>query len=424
MAPINRWKRWVYDGIIVFLIAVLLLVGAELTLRVLRPSRIQALNAASSDRRAYQMTSKYGQTLRPNIQATYIRAPINGGDIIHWRTNSHGFRGDELRSTADVRILVYGDSNVQARFSSLKDTFSFRVEQELIVLTKRKVEVINAGVIGAGPDQSLLRFIDDAPRYHPDIVVFHIFADNDFGDLLRNAVFYLNDSGALVRKRLFSVDSLSFVEHLRDQIPPLLVVHIPTRMIKRIRTKGSAVHIQTKLTDAKAGLSEGEQLLNKFADASKTDYVSYKRRVQTSGDHYDLDLALFPKRESSKVKIALMTAILRQAKEFAGNHKIHFLVVIQPSASDLTTNFPLNYKQLTGRGNYRPENLTTVVQAVCRANDIHYVNLFPVFRNNNPEKLFFKGRNNHWNDEGQRLAAKVTARYLYDTFPLAKKAGP
>jgi hypothetical protein len=94
--------------------------------------------------------------------------------------------------------MVYGDSNVQARFSSLEDTFSHRLEIGLESRLGTKVDVINAGVIGFGPDQSLLRFIKDADVYRPNVVIFHVFADNDFGDLLRNRLFELAPDGTLV----------------------------------------------------------------------------------------------------------------------------------------------------------------------------------------------------------------------------------
>jgi len=45
-------------------------------------------------------------------------------------------------------------------------------------------------------------------------------------------------------------------------------------------------------------------------------------------------------------------------------------------------------------------------------NGIHSINLFNVFRENIAEGFYFKGGNNHWNDRGQKLAAKETALYL------------
>ena len=45
------------------------------------------------------------------------------------------------------------------------------------------------------------------------------------------------------------------------------------------------------------------------------------------------------------------------------------------------------------------------------------LDLFETFRANDPASLFFKGRNDHWNDRGQDLAAEATALHLQETRP-------
>ena len=73
---------------------------------------------------AYEFNEDYLFALKPNISKEYARAEENGGDVIHWQTNDNSFRGDELRDSGDYRIMVYGDSNIQARFSTNENTFS------------------------------------------------------------------------------------------------------------------------------------------------------------------------------------------------------------------------------------------------------------------------------------------------------------
>ena len=96
------------------------------------------------------------------------------------------FRGDELAATNMTRIVVYGDSNVQAVFSTDANTFPEQLESLVSLELGRPVEVVNAGVIGYGPDHYLLRMTADLPLLQPDLVVITIFADNDLGDLLRH----------------------------------------------------------------------------------------------------------------------------------------------------------------------------------------------------------------------------------------------
>ena len=41
-----------------------------------------------------------------------------------------------------------------------------------------------------------------------------------------------------------------------------------------------------------------------------------------------------------------------------------------------------------------------------------HVNFFEPFMHNNPDTLYFKKDNNHWNDRGQDIAAQKTAAYI------------
>src|SRR5262249_36170994 len=78
-----------------------------------------------------------------------------------------------------------------------QDTFPAKLEGYLKERTTGKdVEVINSGVTGFGPDQSLLKMSQEIDVYHPSVVVLQIFADNDFGDIVRNRLFDLDRDGA------------------------------------------------------------------------------------------------------------------------------------------------------------------------------------------------------------------------------------
>ena len=47
--------------------------------------------------------------------------------------------------------------------------------------------------------------------------------------------------------------------------------------------------------------------------------------------------------------------------------------------------------------------------------EIPCLDLYPVMAANDPGRLFFLGKNNHWNARGQDLAARETAGYLLET---------
>jgi hypothetical protein len=180
------------------------------------------------------------------------------------------------------------------------------------------------------------------------------------------------------------------------------------RNIKRYITRQDAV--ERKANDS------AESLIQQCYSAMEQEYSVYKqskpRCFSIFGDYYDLDIALSLDADSSKTKIKLMEGIIKKAKNIADKKGIGFVVLILPSVIDLTENFDFSYKHLEKYPGYRRTNLTNAVKNICISNRIHFINLFDIFSKNNPEDLFFKGRNDHWNDQGQEIAAKETALYI------------
>jgi hypothetical protein len=129
-------------------------------------------------------------------------------------------------------------------------------------------------------------------------------------------------------------------------------------------------------------------------------------------DHYDIDLAIHPKAESSKTKVKLMEAVLGEIKHVTQSRQIPLLVLIEPSVIDLTENARVTYKDLQAYKDYRRDTLTRSIEAICMGLGMARVNLFEVFMSNRPEALYFRDPDDHWNDAGQDLAARVTAAYV------------
>ena len=71
-------------------------------------------------------------------------------------TNNDSFRGPELNNESEYRIIVYGDSNIQARFSDSANTFTGQLDHYVKKSSFRDYEILNAGVVGFGPDQNLI----------------------------------------------------------------------------------------------------------------------------------------------------------------------------------------------------------------------------------------------------------------------------
>jgi len=116
-----------------------------------------------------------GWVLAPD--ATSFQRTRDYGVLV--RTNSQGLRDREhgLEPPPGVfRILVLGDSFMEAYQVPLEDSLPRRLEQRL---GDRGVEVLNLGVGGYGTAQELLALEDPGLRYRPRLVVLAFYAAND-----------------------------------------------------------------------------------------------------------------------------------------------------------------------------------------------------------------------------------------------------
>ncbi len=391
-----------FQGLLVLLITAVLIVFCEGTLRVLYPKKVKKVHH-DPQKLAFVFHPRYLVSLKPSIERNYRLSARNGGGLIHWQTNRQSFRGRELKLHPDLRIMVYGDSNVQAMFTILENTFPYRLESRLKQVLNRDIEVINAGVVGFGPDQYLLRFGDEVDVYHPNLVIFVVFADNDFGDLIRNRLFDVDASGRLIESGFqTTVDQELQWQPIRDLLANSWLLSESTDLLRRVTGKRPPTELETLIA------------------INKQEYEVYAahrpRYFSTFADHYDADLALFPSSPAAKSKLALMNAVLRKARELADSKRVDFMVLILPSAKDLTANQALNYRQFSAYPEYRKNTLSSSVEQFCVANRIPYVNLYVPFVKNNAEKLYFYDRNDHWNDAGQDLAAQEATQYIIARF--------
>lgn len=404
------------DVIIILLTTLGLLVGIEVIMQVTyffdlknNPEKNENLELA------FQFNEDYLVELVPGVEKTYVRVLENGGDSILWKVNQEGFRGSPLNDNDAFRIMVYGDSNIQARFSVEESSYVYKLGHYLENTSGREVEVINAGVVGFGPDQALLKFEDEVDTYKPDLVILNVFAGNDFGDIIRNRLFELDENDELVRTSFKAEQDQEFQNE--ESFKFRLV-----EFTKSIRGKTNEFMSNRRAVKDPEGYEQGT--FNYFAEENRVAYEVYKkgepRLFSHFHDSYETDLAINLKSESAKEKILLMKEVIRKMNNLALKKEVQFIVQIQPSATDLTpTNYVLGNEFL--RKNY-PEYdqayLTEILSGITNELEILTNNLYPEFLNNNPESLFFKGENNHWNDRGQDLAAKSMANFLVDSLKM------
>ena len=388
------------DTLIIIAVTIAMLAVIELALRMFVPGLKDLRYKPASV--AFQYNEKYLVALKPNVEKLYNKR----GTKVLWKTNSLGFRGEEIGTKTRPRIIVYGDSNVHARFSPDAETYPVVLEQQLRNAGVN-MQVINAGMTGAGPDQSLLRLQDDFDKVQPDIAIIHIFADNDYGDLIKNRLFKLNEKGELIKSgfpttvdKRFSSISYSIVE-----------------LFNPLYLQGAIHYLVTGLKQNKPNSPERKEKMFKsleqnIAQANEIYAKDQPRQLSHFKDYYDIDIATRPESESAQTKIALMEKVLEAANNYCTEKKIKLLVIVQPSALDLTLRpHDIGYQDLAQRyKNYKPTNLTNPLKMICEKHHLDCVHLIDSYQKNEPDSLYLD--DGHWNAKGQRLAAEETMKEL------------
>ena len=94
-------------------------------------------------------------------------------------SNEFGFRGRRLEASAKLRIVLLGDSQVEAGGTVFDDMPEAHLRRAMMQTTGTDVSVVSIGSGGWGQDQQLLSLMAHIRRIHPAVVVLWFTARND-----------------------------------------------------------------------------------------------------------------------------------------------------------------------------------------------------------------------------------------------------
>jgi hypothetical protein len=341
---------------------------------------------------------RYLFELIPGSRRYKRRAPIDGGQSNLVQVDSSGYRGEELRpSKTGPRVVVYGDSYIEAEFSALNNTFVWRLQQLLSARLGRPVEVINAGVYAYGPDQISLRMEDELPHLKPDLVIVALYAGNDFGDLLRNKL-YTIDSDSSLRLHTVSIGDSLAREFRIAQPSTLMIVRLFRAMMTMTPPKPRPVH-----------LIEGflKQKQREYREATQPG----QRILRTLLDPYDIDISGTPESAQAVYQKRLMQGVLAQIRRTADDDGTRLLVLIIPSPTDVCDICEAGHVDSTEFPAYHRSALTDALLEIATEDRIEAFNLFRATWLRDVNQIYFR-RDPHWNDRGQALAAQLVGDYV------------
>jgi hypothetical protein len=267
----------------------------------------------------------------------------------------------------------------------------------------------------------------ELPRFRPDLVVLAIFADNDAGDLIRNKLFRLDSDGRLKRQ------AFAFSEELKDHYaqqqkldempaiaadladPQLLKRDLRILLERRLKLPAAwlgDIPIDTSYrtaTDTDWIEVWRKRGLNEFAEYMSNDGLLRLDNVES--DHYDADMTVQPAGDSARYKLRLLDGVLAETIEFVRSQGMPLVLVIVPSPIDACAGYDWQV-DMEKYPDYDRHMLSDAVAETSRRLDTLYVNLFDSFAGSDCNDLYFHHGNNHWNERGQALAAKIVAERI------------
>jgi len=127
--------------------------------------------------RLYQFDTLLGWSKRPDVEVRMVNAEW---DVVV-STNEHGQRGPSTplaKPEGTTRVLLLGDSYLEAYTVADAEMVSTALERRLDGLVQGDFEVLNGGTAGYATDQELLYFARDGAAFQPDVTVL-LFYVND-----------------------------------------------------------------------------------------------------------------------------------------------------------------------------------------------------------------------------------------------------
>jgi hypothetical protein len=297
------------------------------------------------------------------------------------RTNSLGMRDREHRlergEDGAFRVLLLGDSFMEALQVSFEESFPSRLERELQQRVRRPVEVINASVSGWGTDDELTYLTRYGLALKPDLVLIAMTLHNDVSDNLRVAFHELRDG--------------SLYEKPREAIPLLRYGLLRTRIFL-----ASHSHLYQLVWRA---------------------WQAREHRAKAAGlnEHVAQLIRQEPDEETLR-GWTLTHRLLEKTGETAdrvGAELAVFLIPLSMQLSDERLELFLS-RHGVDAAQIEPEAPQQAMRAWASDRDVQVIDLLPGFRERaieRPKSLYLES-DGHWTAEGHGLAAQLVSKEL------------
>ena len=344
-----------------------------------------------------------GTTYVPGAYYRHTKEGFSEGFI-----NSHGFRDNERsykKPANTFRILVLGDSYVEALQVALENAFPALLEKQLNEnFTAKNFEVLNLGQSGFGTADAYMRYLNFGSAYSPDLVILAFLTGNDIQENSRfldrenvRPYFVLDDQHRI------SLD-LSLVDEYERNLS------VPKRVFHYIKQKSLLASL----------ISERLYLLRlQIRDQYRAISIAEKQQtgLKAKIDEFSpLNIYLLNPSNHWRQAFDVTTGLLCKFRDSVESNGSQFLLVTLSNAEQV---HPELQREL--RNEYdldfdfnRPDRL---LEEFSNEAGISHLKLMPFFREYHLRtgiRLhgFGGSMGGHWNEDGHRLAAEKIFEFL------------
>ena len=358
--------------------------------------------------RLRQAHETLGWCLRPNMTGFNQTFDYT----VRVSTNSKGLRDiehDYKKENGVYRIIVLGDSFMEAYQVPLEQSFPRILEKKINNELSARVEVVNLGVGGYGTAQEYLYLKEEGLKYKPDLVILAFLSSNDVR----------NNSRTLEKKlwrgrNIFKIEGRPFFTK-DDQ--GYLELHAPdfkTALIAGDKRDTELVKIRKERNYKDKLLLY--QMVSKGLKRITEDvrYPTYEVNplLGTYFHEYDKDW-----EEAWDITKRIIVATKKISKEAGAS----FLLFTVPSKFQVESDYYNKAMKLYLKKDpklkvdlEKPDN---ILRKFSQENKIHYLSLLKKFRENykkGDRKLYFSLQDRHWNKNGHELAADIIVNYVIE----------
>jgi len=321
--------------------------------------------------------------------------------------NSHGFRDYERtyeKLDGTFRIMVMGDSYVEALQVALENSFPALLEKQLNNGSAQvRFEVLSMGQAGFGTADAYMRYLNFGKKYSPDLVILAFLTGNDVRNnskiLNREELgfyFVFDKNGNLVLDRsMFEnyENSMTFSRQLFQSIKQhSYLASLISERLFLLRRQLRNSHFEAQIS---GDIHEEEVKLEEFSDLN----IYLPDLSERWREAFDISkrLILKFKEEVEKDGANFVLVTLSNGEQINSNRQREL---------NETYSFPLDYEQ--------PDR---ILGEFAKKNGVSLLQLMPVFR------AFYlrTGKNlhgfqspgiGHWNENGHKLAAEEIFKFL------------